>query len=88
MVFGHFFCDVQQSIYISIFLGIGPRLKLELEELAPKTVKIKVVQPAHRKYSVWIGGSILASLSGFQDMWVTQAEYKEVGRSIIHRKCL
>lgn len=88
--------DVRRNLYSNIVLsggstmfpGIGPRLKLELEELAPKTVKIKVVQPAHRKYSVWIGGSILASLSGFQDMWVTQAEYKEVGRSIIHRKCL
>merc|ERR1712184_60472 len=28
-----------------------------------------------RKYSVWIGGSILASLSTFQQMWVTKQEY-------------
>jgi len=63
-------------------------MKLELEELAPRTIKINVVTPPHRKFSVWIGGSILASLSGFRDMWVTQAEYKEMGKSIIHRKCL
>merc|ERR1712151_715479 len=32
------------------------------------TMKIKVVAPPERKYSVWIGGSILSSLSTFQQM--------------------
>ena len=40
-----------------------------------------------RKYSVWIGGSILASLSSFQQMWITKEEYDEAGPSIVHRKC-
>jgi hypothetical protein len=31
-------------------------------------MKIKVVAPPERKYSVWIGGSILASLSTFQQV--------------------
>merc|ERR1712001_576480 len=31
--------------------------------LAPSTIKIKIIAPPERKYSVWIGGSILASLS-------------------------
>merc|ERR1712176_1577234 len=31
-------------------------------------MKIKVVAPPERKYSVWIGGSILSSLSTFQQM--------------------
>merc|ERR1712217_973799 len=35
---------------------------------APSTMKIKVVAPPERKYSVWIGGSILSSLSTFQQM--------------------
>ncbi|KAA8518899.1 hypothetical protein F0562_016327 [Nyssa sinensis] len=39
------------------------------------------------KYSVWIGGSILASLSTFQQMWIAKAEYDESGPSIVHRKC-
>merc|ERR1719209_2712725 len=30
-----------------------------------------------RKYSVWIGGSILASLSTFQQMWISKQEYDE-----------
>merc|ERR1712090_65871 len=33
--------------------------------------------PPERKYSVWIGGSILASLSTFQQMWITKQEYDE-----------
>ncbi|MFQ6633091.1 hypothetical protein Gotur_011881 [Gossypium turneri] len=50
-------------------------------------VKIKVVAPPERKYSVWIGGSILASLSTFQQMWISKGEYDESGPSIVHRKC-
>merc|ERR1719410_276569 len=40
-----------------------------------------------RKYSVWIGGSILASLSTFQQMWISKQEYDECGPAIVHRKC-
>merc|ERR1712018_346674 len=43
--------------------------------------------PPERKYSVWIGGSILASLSTFQQMWISKQEYDECGPSIVHRKC-
>jgi actin-related protein len=40
----------------------------EITALAPSSMKIKVVAPPERKYSVWIGGSILASLSTFQQV--------------------
>jgi actin-related protein len=40
-----------------------------------------------RKYSVWIGGSILSSLSTFQQMWISKTEYDESGPTIVHRKC-
>jgi len=43
--------------------------------------------PPERKYSVWLGGSILASLGTFQTMWITKGEYDESGPNIIHRKC-
>ncbi len=52
-----------------------------------KKRKIKIIAPPERKYSVWIGGSILASLSTFQTMWITKAEYDEAGPQIVHRKC-
>lgn len=38
-----------------------------------------MVAPPERKYSVWIGGSILASLSTFQQMWIAKSEYDESG---------
>jgi actin len=46
-----------------------------------------VIAPPERKYSVWIGGSIQASLSTFQQMWMSKEEYDESGPSLVHRKC-
>merc|ERR1712180_222380 len=43
--------------------GIADRMQKEITALAPSTIKIKIIAPPERKYSVWIGGSILASLS-------------------------
>ena len=50
-------------------------------------VQVKIVAPPERKYSVWIGGSILASLSTFQNLWCSKQEYDESGPAIVHRKC-
>jgi len=71
----------------TMFPGIGDRMQKELVALAPSTMKIKIIAPPERKYSVWIGGSILASLSTFQQMWISKQEYDESGPSIVHRKC-
>ena len=46
----------------------------------------QIIAPPERKYSVWIGGSILASLSTFQQMWISKQEYDESGPSIVDRK--
>jgi actin-related protein len=70
-----------------MFDGIDSRMSKELVALAPPTMQIKVVAPPERKYSVWIGGSILSYLSTFQTMWITKEEYDESGPSIVHRKC-
>jgi actin len=87
--------DVRKDLYANIvlsggttmFTGIAERLSKEIVKLAPATMKIKVLAPPERKYSVWIGGSILSSLSTFQTMWITKSEYEESGPSIVHRKC-
>ena len=55
--------------------------------LAPAKVKVKVVAPPERKYSIRIGGYILASPTIFQQMWITEEEYDEAGLQIAHRKC-
>jgi len=87
--------DIRKDLYANIvlsggttmFQGIGERMTKELTALAPSTMKIKVVAPPERKYSVWIGGSILSSLSTFQQMWISKQEYDEAGPTIVHRKC-
>ncbi|ODV79158.1 Actin/actin-like protein [Suhomyces tanzawaensis NRRL Y-17324] len=48
-------------------------------------MKVKIFAPPERKYSTWIGGSILAGLSTFKKMWITSAEYME-DPEIVHRK--
>ena len=53
-----------------MFPGIADRMSKEIIALAPSNMKIKIVAPPERKYSVWIGGSILASLSTFQQVFV------------------
>ncbi|CAG2180294.1 unnamed protein product [Oppiella nova] len=40
-----------------------------------------------RRYGAWIGGSILASLGTFQQMWISKQEYEEGGKAQVDRKC-
>jgi actin beta/gamma 1 len=87
--------DIRKNLYENIVLsggttmyeGIDARMQKEIQALAPETMTVKVVAPPERKYSVWIGGSILASLSTFQQMWISKQEYDESGPGIVHRKC-
>lgn len=87
--------DIRKDLYGSIVLSggstmfprIADRMQKEITTIAPSTMKIKVIAPPERKYTVWIGGSILASLSTFQQMWISKQEYDESGPSIVHRKC-
>jgi len=71
----------------TMFPGIDVRLTKEMAKLAPSSIKVKIIAAPERKYSVWIGGSILSSLSSFQEMWITKDEYDESGPAIVHRKC-
>ncbi|ODQ79876.1 hypothetical protein BABINDRAFT_62246 [Babjeviella inositovora NRRL Y-12698] len=87
--------DLRAALYLSVVLsggttltkGFGDRLLAELKIISPKGMKIKIYAPPERKYSTWIGGSILAGLSTFKRMWVSAAEYEE-NPDIIHAKCL
>ncbi|KAH3714150.1 actin, alpha skeletal muscle [Pelomyxa schiedti] len=58
----------------------------EITTLAPDGTKIHIIAPPERKYSVWIGGSILASLSTFKPLWISKEEYNESGPAISHHK--
>ncbi|KFQ35325.1 Actin, gamma-enteric smooth muscle, partial [Merops nubicus] len=82
--------DIRKDLYANnvlsggttMYPGIADRMQKEITALAPR-----IIAPPERKYSVWIGGSILASLSTFQQMWISKPEYDEAGPSIVHRKC-
>ncbi|XP_026198277.1 actin, cytoplasmic 3-like [Anabas testudineus] len=71
----------------SLFPGIEQRLQKELTALVPASMKVKVIAPSHRKYSAWLGGSVLGSLSCFQEMWISKQDYEEFGSSIVHSRC-
>ncbi|MHA1713316.1 MAG: actin, cytoplasmic 2 [Candidatus Ranarchaeia archaeon] len=85
--------DLRRDLYANIVLsggstmfpGLKERLHKEIKEQVPQSVDVKIIAPPERQYSVWIGGSILASLKTFSRMWVTQKEYKEMGPSAVHR---
>jgi actin-related protein len=87
--------DIRKDLYNNVvmsggttmFNGVAERMQKEIKALAPDSMTIKIIAPPERKYSVWIGGSILSSLSTFEEMWISKAEYDEAGPSIVHRKC-
>merc|ERR1712142_282367 len=81
------FANIVMSGGSTMYAGVADRMQKEITALAPSTLKIKIIAPPERKYSVWIGGSILSSLSTFQSMWISKQEYDECGPSIVHRKC-
>merc|ERR1719189_247647 len=67
-----------------MYPGIADRMQKEITALAPSTIKIKIIAPPERKYSVWIGGSILASLSTFQQMWTMDGPHSSYSCLVIH----
>jgi actin len=87
--------DVRKDLYLNIVLsggttmfnGFPERLEKEIRLLAPPAARINILAPPERKYSVWNGGSILASLATFPQMVITREEYNETGADIVHIKC-
>ncbi|XP_071949053.1 actin-3, muscle-specific-like [Antedon mediterranea] len=87
--------DIRKELYqncvmsggSTMYPGFVDRLKKDITSLAPPTIKVKIIAPPERKYSVWIGGSVLGSLPTFQQMWISKQEYDESGAGIVHRKC-
>jgi len=83
--------DLYENIVLSggttMFTGLKERMTKEITAMAPADMKVEISAPPERKYSVWIGGSILSSLSTFEAMWISKAEYDETGPAIVHDKC-
>jgi actin, other eukaryote len=87
--------DIRKDLYGNIVLSGGStmfprvveRMYKEIQALAPTAMKCQVMAPPERKHSVWIGGSILASMPTFGSLWITRSEYEESSPAIVHRKC-
>lgn len=65
------------------------RISAELQALYPNP-KVRVLANSNtveRKYSAWIGGSVLGSLGTFHQMWISKEEYKEHGSQIVEKRC-
>ncbi|KAI9716484.1 MAG: Actin-like protein [Chrysothrix sp. TS-e1954] len=85
--------DLRKNLYANVVLsggttltkGFGERLLSELQKIAVKEMRIKIMAPPERKYSTWIGGSILAGLSTFRKMWVSADDWHE-NPACIHTK--
>jgi hypothetical protein len=73
----------------SLMPGISHRLENELLKIY-QSQKIKLHSPGNlteRRYSAWLGGSILASLGTFHQLWISAEEWKEHGRAIVGQRC-
>ncbi len=87
--------EVRKELYKNVILSGGStmfpfmsnRIKSELTKLVPGKAEIGILAPPERKYSAWIGGSIVASLSTFSAMYISRNDYNDVGPEIVHRKC-
>jgi actin-like protein 6A len=89
--------DLRKDLFGSVVLaggvtllpGFSSRLINELsKDLAP-SLKVKIVPCStnEQRCSAWIGGSILASLGSFNQLWFYKAEYLEFGASKLASKC-
>lgn len=89
--------DIRKELYNNIVVaggntlipGFVERVQKLVPEIASPNVKVKVIahMPNERKFSAWIGGSILSSLGSFQQMWMSRQEFEEHGAIMIERKC-
>ncbi|RYP29994.1 hypothetical protein DL767_006477 [Monosporascus sp. MG133] len=73
----------------SLLNGFNDRLNNELMNMYPG-MKIKLHAAGlttERRFGAWIGGSILASLGTFHQMWISKQEYEENGVGIVEKRC-
>ncbi|KAF8639990.1 hypothetical protein AX17_001236 [Amanita inopinata Kibby_2008] len=71
----------------SLFPGFADRLH---SELARSFQHVKIHAPGNtveRRYGGWLGGSILASLGTFHQLWISREEWQEHGKSIVGQRC-
>lgn len=72
----------------SFITGLVDRLNAELSGKFPGQ-RLRIHAPGNaieRRYSPWLGGSILASLGTFHQLWVAKSEWDEYGAQILRQR--
>ena len=82
------FSKIVQAGGNTMFMNIAERLCKEMKVLGSSSITFKIFVPAERMFTVWIGGSVISSLSTFQTMWISKKEYEEIGSRAVHMKCM
>lgn len=67
--------------------GLRKRILKDVTHLAPASVKVECHSSPQRKYATWTGGSLLASQSQMDEIWITPELYKEVGPDSLTIRC-
>ncbi|TFK56071.1 actin-related protein Arp4p [Heliocybe sulcata] len=70
----------------SLFSGLVDRLNNELS----RHWQVKLHAPGNtveRRYGGWLGGSILASLGTFHQLWISKEEWQDHGKAIVGQRC-
>jgi actin-related protein 4 len=86
---GHLLGNVVVTGATTLMNGFNDRLNHELTNMFPG-MKIKIHSAgltSERRFGSWIGGSILASLGTFHQMWISRKEYDENGVGIVEKRC-
>ncbi|ODA76093.1 hypothetical protein RJ55_08376 [Drechmeria coniospora] len=86
---GNLLANVVVTGSTSLINGFNDRLNNELMTMYPG-LKVKIHAAgltSERRFGAWIGGSILASLGTFHQMWISRKEYEEHGAGIVEKRC-
>ncbi|KAF2224289.1 actin family [Elsinoe ampelina] len=73
----------------SLIERLPERIQAELSVMYPNP-RVRVHASGavtDKKFGAWIGGSVLASLGTFHQMWISKKEYEEHGASIVDKRC-
>lgn len=85
--------ELRPSLYSNIVLsggttmlkGFADRMISETQRLTNNNIDIRIISPRERKFTTWIGGSILTGLSTFRNMWLTKKSWEDNPKIIEQR---
>jgi actin-related protein len=69
----------------SMFKGMIERISIELYNLLPNNMNNEVRIEGNAQHAAWIGASMIANHSNFQQLYINKAQYDEIGSTVVHR---